>query len=140
MATASALPQPAAAQPARTSTVILLLRLEGLAIALVTAALYAHIGASWVLFAALWLVPDLGLLGYLLSPCRGARTYNALHTYVLPALLSLSALTLHARGPLVPIALIWANHIGIDRMFGYGLKYAEGFSFTHLGRIGKQTG
>jgi hypothetical protein len=36
----------------------------------------------------------------------------------------------------VPIALIWANHIGIDRMLGYGLKYAEGFRFTHLGRIG----
>jgi hypothetical protein len=138
MATASALPQPAAAQPPRTSTVILLLRLEGLAVALVTAALYAHIGASWVLFAALWLVPDLGLLGYLLSPCRGARTYNALHTYVLPALLALAALLLHPRGPLPAIALIWANHIGIDRMFGYGLKYAEGFSFTHLGRIGKK--
>jgi hypothetical protein len=138
MATASALPQPAAAQPARTSTVILLLRLEGLAIALVTAALYARTGASWGLFAALWLVPDLGLLGYLLSPCRGARTYNALHTYVLPALLALAALLLHPRGPLLAAALIWANHIGIDRMFGYGLKYAEGFSFTHLGRIGKK--
>jgi hypothetical protein len=137
MATASALPQPAAAQPARTSTVIILLRLEGLAVVLLTAALYAHSGASWGLFAALWLVPDLGLLGYLLSPCRGARTYNALHTYVLPALLALAALLLHARGPLLAIALIWANHIGIDRMFGYGLKYAEGFSFTHLGRIGK---
>jgi hypothetical protein len=28
-------------------------------------------------------------------------------------------------------------HIGIDRALGYGLKYAEGFGFTHLGRIGK---
>jgi len=138
MASASALPQPAAAQPARTSTVIVLLRLEGLAVALLTAALYARSGASWGLFAALWIVPDLSLLGYLASPCRGARTYNAFHTYLLPALLALAALLLHLRGPLLAIALIWANHIGIDRALGYGLKFAEGFSFTHLGRIGKQ--
>jgi Domain of unknown function (DUF4260) len=138
MATASALPQPGAAQPTRASSVIVLLRLEGLAVALLTAALYTRTGVSWWLFAALWIVPDLSMLGYLASPCRGARTYNAIHTYLLPALLALAALLLHARGPLLAIALIWANHIGIDRALGYGLKYAEGFSFTHLGRTGKQ--
>ncbi|GLR92489.1 hypothetical protein GCM10007858_01070 [Bradyrhizobium liaoningense] len=36
------------------------------------------------------------------------------------------------------IALIWLAHIGIDRALGYGLKYSAGFSFTHLGRIGRQ--
>jgi hypothetical protein len=25
----------------------------------------------------------------------------------------------------------------MDRMMGYGLKYNEGFKFTHLGTIGK---
>jgi hypothetical protein len=35
-----------------------------------------------------------------------------------------------------PLALIWLAHIGIDRALGYGLKYASGFGFTHLGRIG----
>ena len=139
MATASAFPQPGAAQPARSSTVIALLRLEGLAVALLTAALYARTGASWWLFAALWIAPDLSLLGYLASPCRGARIYNAFHTYLLPGLLALVALLAHAQGLLIPIALIWANHIAIDRMLGYGLKYAEGFSYTHLGRIGKKT-
>jgi hypothetical protein len=39
---------------------------------------------------------------------------------------------------LLPVALIWANHIGVDRLLGYGLKYAEGFGWTHLGRQGKQ--
>jgi hypothetical protein len=124
------------AEPARTSSVVVLLRLEGLAVALLTAALYARTGASWWLFAALWIVPDLSLLGYLASPCRAARVYNTLHTYLLPGLLALAALLTHAQGPLVAIALIWANHIGIDRMLGYGLKYAEGFRFTHLGHIG----
>jgi len=33
--------------------------------------------------------------------------------------------------------MIWLAHIGFDRALGYGLKYASGFGFTHLGRIGK---
>ena len=41
--------------------------------------------------------------------------------------------------PLVlSIAMIWLAHIGFDRALGYGLKYAAGFGFTHLGRIGKR--
>ena len=40
--------------------------------------------------------------------------------------------------PLVlSIAMIWLAHIGIDRALGYGLKYGAGFTFTHLGRIGR---
>ena len=115
----------------------LLLRLEGLAVAAITAVLYARSGESWWLFAALWLAPDLSLLGYLLNPCRGARVYNAVHTYFLPVALGLTAFVLHANAVLPAIALIWANHIGVDRFLGYGLKYADGFGFTHLGRIGK---
>jgi hypothetical protein len=42
--------------------------------------------------------------------------------------------------PLVlSIAMIWLAHIGFDRALGYGLKYAIGFGFTHMGRIGKQS-
>ncbi len=104
--------------------------------AAVTAVLYMRTGASWWLFAALWLAPDLSMLGYLAGPCRGARIYNAFHTYVGPAVLALCALLLHAHGALA-VALIWANHIGVDRLLGYGLKYADGFGYTHLGRIGK---
>jgi hypothetical protein len=35
------------------------------------------------------------------------------------------------------VSLIWCAHIGFDRAIGYGLKYSHGFSFTHLGRIGR---
>ena len=35
------------------------------------------------------------------------------------------------------IAMIWLAHIGFDRALGYGLKYSDGFGFTHLGRIGR---
>ncbi|MGB7264504.1 MAG: DUF4260 family protein, partial [Terracidiphilus sp.] len=79
--------------------------------------------------------PDVSMLGYLASPCRGARVYNAFQTYALPALLALGALLLNAHS-LMPIALIWANHIGVDRLLGYGLKYADGFGWTHLSRLG----
>ena len=54
-----------------------------------------------------------------------------------PAVLAISSLLFHA--PVVlPFALIWINHIGVDRLLGYGLKYSDGFGFTHLGRIGKR--
>ena len=109
-----------------------MLRLEGLAVTAVSAALYARTGVSWWLFAALWLAPDLSMLGYLAGSCRGARVYNAIHSYVVPAVLGLSAYLLHEPIALA-IALIWANHIGVDRLLGFGLKYGDGFRWTHLG-------
>src|SRR5512146_1331562 len=112
--------------PPRGSSVLLLLRLEGLVAATATAVLYAQTGASWWLFAALWLAPDLSMLGYLGRPCRAARIYNAFHNYLAPGVLALSALLLHAHA-MLPVALIWANHIGVDRLLGYGLKYGDGF-------------
>lgn len=109
-----------------------LLRLEGLAIGAISAVLYARTGASWWLFAALWLMPDLSILGYFLGSCRGSRIYNAAHTYTPPGTLAVLGLLLHAPAVL-PFALIWINHIAIDRMMGYGLKFSNGFDWTHLG-------
>jgi len=112
--------------------ITMLLRLEGLAIGAISALLYARTGASWWIFAALWLAPDLSILGYFLGPCRGSRIYNAAHTYTLPGTLAVLGLLLH--GPvLLPFALIWVNHIAVDRMMGYGLKFSNGFDWTHLG-------
>jgi Domain of unknown function (DUF4260) len=33
------------------------------------------------------------------------------------------------------LAAIWALHIGVDRMLGYGLKYPTAFKDTRLQRI-----
>jgi len=120
-----------------TGSVATLLRLEGLVVAVATAVLYARTGASWWMFAGLWLAPDLSMLAYMRRPCLGAKYYNAAHTYLLPGVLGLLGLLLHAN-MLVPVALIWVNHIGVDRLLGYGLKYSDGFGFTHLGRLGKR--
>lgn len=103
---------------------------------MISAVLYARTGASWWIFAALWLVPDLSMLGYLGRPCRASRIYNAAHTYTVPITLAVCALLLHAQG-LVPFALIWVNHIAIDRLLGFGLKFEEGFGRTHLDKLGK---
>lgn len=126
-----------AAGGAVTGSVAMLLRLEGLVAAVASAVLYARTGASWWLFAGLWLAPDLSMLAYLKRPCLGARYYNMAHTYLLPGVLGLLGWILNANA-LLPVALIWVNHIGVDRLLGYGLKYSDGFGFTHLGVLGKR--
>ena len=121
-----------------------LLRIEGLALFGTALLLYAHSGASWKLFLALILVPDLSFAFYLFGPRAGAVAYNAAHSTVgafTLALTSQSGLSIAGFGSasvLFPIALIWFAHIGFDRALGYGMKYSAGFGFTHLGRIGKR--
>jgi hypothetical protein len=115
-----------------------LLRIEGLMLFAAATVFYWISGASWWLFAGLLLAPDLSFLAYLAGPRLGAIGYNAAHTTIGPILLvSLGTITLWP--PAASIALIWLAHIGIDRAVGYGLKYASGFSLTHLGRIGRPT-
>ena len=125
--------------PARavaTGGVVLLLRLEGLAVLAAAVAVYAFIGGSWPLFALLLLAPDLAMIGYRFGPAVGAAAYNAVHTYLAPAALGAAGLALGAP-TMQALALIWIAHIGLDRALGYGLKYATGFGDTHLGRIGR---
>ncbi len=112
------------------------LRLEG-AVALAISLLgYRTLGGDWWLFAALVLVPDLSMLGYLANRSVGALFYNVGHSYLSPALLALAGLLTQAPA-IYPIALIWSAHIGFDRMMGYGLKYPTGFGVTHLGQKGR---
>ena len=108
-----------------------MLRLEGaLAAAGAIAAFYA-LGYSWWLFGALILAPDLAMLGFLAGPRVGAWTYNLAHTYLAPAILAAIGYATHE--PLaMALAAIWAAHIGVDRVLGYGLKLGTDFKTTHL--------
>jgi len=117
----------------------LLLRAEGLAVALASIMAFSRSGSPWWLFAALILAPDLSILFYLAGSRLGAASYNAVHTYLGPIVLFIAAAALAAPTG-IALALIWSAHIGIDRVLGYGLKYSDGFSSTHLGRIGRQEG
>jgi hypothetical protein len=49
--------------------------------------LYWIKGATWVLFAPLFLASDLSLLGCMVGPRVGAATYNAFPAYPLPMIL-----------------------------------------------------
>src|SRR5437764_485439 len=121
---------------AATGGVRRLLRLEGLTLFAGMTLLYAIWDGSWWVYAILFLVPDLSFAGYLAGPRIGAIVYNAAHSYLAPVALMTTGFAVTS--PLtLSIAMIWLAHIGIDRALGYGLKYAQGFGFTHLGRIGK---
>lgn len=112
-----------------------LLRIEHAALALAALVAYQLSGGSWWLFAALILVPDLSMAGYLVNPRIGAWCYNAVHSWIAPPALWLIALA--GGGPLLTqMAIILAAHIAIDRTLGYGLKRESGFHDTHLGAIG----
>jgi hypothetical protein len=130
-------PAPVRAAGSSPAGVKAILRLEGAAAFAAAIALYAHAGLSWPLFALLILAPDLAMLAYLIGPRAGAAVYNLVHTYALSIPLAVAGYWLAS-----PIAsalgLILVAHIGMDRMLGYGLKYASGFHDTHLGRIGRK--
>lgn len=114
-----------------------LLRLEGALVLGAALLAYAHLGGSWGWFAALFLLPDLSMLGYLAGPRVGAATYNAAHSHLAPALLAAASFALNSPALLLGAA-IWVGHIGFDRMLGYGLKYETAFGETHLGRLGSR--
>lgn len=110
----------------------LLLRLEGAAVLVVAACAYAQWDGGWGLFALLFLVPDLSMLGYLAGPRIGASAYNFGHSYLTPGALAAAGLGF-GMPILLSLALIWIAHIGFDRAVGYGFKYSDAFKHTHLG-------
>ena len=112
----------------------LLLLAEGLTVLLAMGFIYHLMGNSWGRFVALFFVPDISMLAYVFGKKTGAASYNALHTYTAPLLLGFIGY-FTATTSLDSLALIWAAHIGFDRLLGYGLKYDTGFKDTHLGRV-----
>lgn len=111
-----------------------LIRAEGLLVLAASATLYFMNGYSWLVFALLLFAPDLSMIGYAFGNKIGAYVYNAAHTYTVPLLLLLAGLIFPAAW-LTLVGLIWTAHIGLDRMMGYGLKYASGFKDTHMQRL-----
>lgn len=115
-----------------TGTPKLVLRAEGALVLAAATYAYSQTHSGWLLYAVLFLAPDIFMLGYLNNTRLGSIIYNIGHTYAVPAVLFglgwfLAAPFLRA------VALIWIGHIGFDRMIGYGLKYESGFKSSHLG-------
>jgi hypothetical protein len=118
-----------------------LLRLEGLVVFGAAIAGFSRFVANdawdWMWFTALFLIPDLSMLGYLAGRKAGAALYNLGHWYGGPFVL-LAGGVIGGNDTVLGIGLIWAGHIGFDRAMGYGLKYAGGFGATHLKTRGKK--
>jgi hypothetical protein len=112
----------------------LILHAEGAALLTVSLAAFHQLHGNWLLFALLFLWPDLLMLGYLVNTRVGASLYNLAHTEVLPLFLGAAAVFENWHNTLL-FAIIWMAHIAFDRMLGYGLKYPTFFKDTHLQRV-----
>jgi Domain of unknown function (DUF4260) len=115
----------------------MIIRLEYAAATIFSLLAYIYLQGPWWLFAVLFLVPDLSMLGYLAGPRVGASTYNFVHTSVLPLALIVIGVASNSQTAIL-IGLIWFFHIAWDRMLGYGLKLPTSFNDTHLGKIGRE--
>jgi hypothetical protein len=96
--------------------------------------LFYKLGFAWWVFPAVILLPDISMVGYLVTPYWGAITYNFIHHKALGILIYAAGLyfgniTIEAAG------LVLFAHSAMDRIFGYGLKYTDSFKNTHLGNL-----
>lgn len=90
--------------------------------------------SGWV-FWALFLLPDIGMLGYAVNTRAGAVTYNLFHHKGIALLIYIAGVSMSSEA-LQLAGLVLFGHSSFDRMLGYGLKYDDDFSNTHLGKIG----
>lgn len=95
-----------------------------------------NLGMPFWVWALLFFVPDLSMLGYLVNTRVGGFTYNLFHHRAI-------ALALVAIGFLMHMDILTAGgllllaHSSFDRMLGYGLKFPDDFKHTNLGWMGK---
>jgi len=114
-----------------------IVRLEELGLLLLFVFTYQHFfPASWGIFFALFFVPDLSFLAFVISKKLGAITYNIFHHRGLIAIMIIAGF-LFKNDWLMKIGFIFLSHSTFDRVAGYGLKYSDSFDHTHLGWIGK---
>jgi len=99
--------------------------------------LFSLLSFSWSIFLALFLAPDIGMLGYLVNTKIGAITYNIFHHKGLAILLYLLG-TYLSNEYMQLSGIVLFSHAAFDRILGYGLKLEKGFKYTHLGEIGKK--
>ncbi|SDY94170.1 MULTISPECIES: DUF4260 domain-containing protein [Bacillus] len=111
-----------------------IIHMEGLIVLVASIYMYSLCDFSWFIFFLLLLAPDVSMLAYLINNRIGAQIYNLFHTYIISILLILIGVFLKL-DVLLMIGLIWTAHIGMDRLFGYGLKYQTDFKDTHIQKL-----
>jgi hypothetical protein len=111
-----------------------ILRLEGLAIFLASLYFYNFLEGNWLVFILLLFVPDISLIGYFRNQRLGSFTYNLVHNFALASLCILAGIFVEIK-ILIFLGLILASHVGMDRFFGFGLKYSSSFKETHIQKL-----
>lgn len=111
------------------------LKIEELVMFALGCYLFSTLGMSWGWFVGLFLLPDIGMLGYAINARAGAFTYNIFHHKAIAVALYFLGLWLDSTY-LSFSGILMFSHACFDRMFGYGLKYETDFKDTHLGKIG----
>lgn len=112
-------------------------RVENGVVAVVTVVAFVQLDFAWWWLLVLFLAFDVSMAGYAVSRRLGAWTYNVGHSYAVPAALVAAGWVAESRA-LLFVALAWAFHVAVDRLLGYGLKFTDRFTHTHLGEIGPQ--
>ncbi|MGC4233009.1 MAG: DUF4260 domain-containing protein [Niabella sp.] len=115
----------------------ILLKLEEVAMLLLSIFLLWNSNVSWFWYLLLLLGPDVGMLGYLINSKVGAAVYNVFHHKGIAIAVFVAGIYLNNE-LLQRIGVVLFGHSSFDRLMGYGLKYKKGFRFTHLGIIGKK--
>lgn len=95
------------------------------------------ISYNYFILVPAFFVPDLFAIGYLISKPVGAFMYNFSHHKLIAILITFAGI-LAANQLILACGLIAYAHTTFDRTIGYGLKYTDSPSHTHLGFIGKE--
>jgi len=110
------------------------LQLEGIVVFLLSLYFYHLLSGDWIIFIFLLFTPDIFMVGYFWNKKLGSILYNIGHTYITPAIILIIG-SFSENNLLILGAIILTAHIGVDRFFGYGLKYSTGFKDTHLQKV-----
>jgi len=92
------------------------------------------IGISKWWYLLIFFAPDLGIAGYLAGNKTGAVIYNIFHHKLVACTIAVFGYFTQNHFLLFTGMLLF-SHSSFDRMLGYGLKYYQGFKFTHLGTL-----
>ena len=79
------------------------------------------------------------MIDYLAGIRAGTRLYNFFHHKLVAILVVLLGCGFGLQWVMLTGTILF-GHSSMDRFFGFGLKFDDSFSTTHLGRIGKRDG
>ncbi|KEO73928.1 DUF4260 domain-containing protein [Anditalea andensis] len=109
----------------------ILIQIEELFIFLGCIFLFYRLDYKWWWFPALIMLPDVGMIGYLVNNTVGAIIYNLLHFRGTGVVLGMYGFSRGSRKWML-IGIILFAHATMDRAIGTGLKYFDGFWHTSL--------